>query len=110
MNADPRLTVLQLAGRWGRKVELNEIDLDVAWGPLLERIAPLAACSVCGCTPCPDASWCASMKAADERVAQRLCEQCKAGGADLEPHKDNERRRIIYLHKSCARFWKSRHR
>src|SRR5262245_38887438 len=109
MNADPKLVCLRLAGNWARKVELDELTLENAWELLLERIAPLAACSVCGCTPCPDPSYCQTMRAADERVAQtRRCEQC-GGGGQLDPHKDNERHKIIYLHASCVRFWRSKH-
>src|SRR5262245_15545856 len=108
---DPRMTALKLASSWNRKVELGELSIDVAWGLLLERIAPLAACPTCGQAPCPDPGWCASMKAADERVAQsRRSEQCKAGGADLEPHADNEGKSIVDLHPGCMKFWRSKHR
>jgi hypothetical protein len=111
MSADSRLTVLQLAGRWGRKVELNELALDTAWNLLLERIAPLATCSVCGQTPCPDASYCQTMRAADEKIAaSRKCAQCGAGSGELEPHGDNERRKIVYLHRGCVSFWQRTHR
>jgi len=107
---DPRMTALKLASSWNRKVELGELSIDAAWGLLLERIAPLAACSVCGCAPCPDSSYCQTMHAADERVAAgRKCAQCGAGG-ELEALRDNERRRIVYLHPQCARFWRKTHR
>jgi hypothetical protein len=28
----------------------------------------------------------------------------------MDPHRDNERRKVIYLHKSCEPFWKGRRR
>jgi len=111
MSADPRLVALRLAGSWGRKVELGELSLDNAWDLFLERIAPLAACSVCGCAPCPNPGWCQSMRAADEKIAAgRRCAQC-GGTGELDPHQDRDRKRIVYLHRgACERFWKARHR
>jgi|SRR5262245_846253 len=116
MSADPRLVALRLAGSWGRKVELGELDIKVAWDLLTERIGAtdpkFQVCPTCGMLPCGDPGYCASMRAADQKIAaSRRCEQCKAGGGDLEPHRDNERRKVIYLHRgACERFWKSRHR
>jgi hypothetical protein len=114
MNADPRLVTLRLAGNWGRKVERDEMELTNAWELLIERIGAtdpkFTACPTCGQAPCPDAAFCASMRSADQKIAaSRKCAQC-GGVGDLDPHRDNERRRIVYLHASCLRFWRVKHR
>src|SRR5262245_32311335 len=105
---------MKLCRNWIGKVERDEMDVKVAWDLLRERVAAIdpafTACPTCGQQPCPDPSFCASCRAADAKIAaSRKCAQCGAGG-ELEPHKDNERRKVIYLHASCVRFWRSRHR
>ena len=115
MTADPRLVALRLAGSWGRKVELGELDIKVAWDLLTERIGAtdpkFQVCPTCGMQPCGDPGYCESMRSADQKIqASRKCAQCGATSGQLEPHKDVERRRVVYLHPQCARFWKSRHR
>jgi hypothetical protein len=112
--ADPRLVALRLAGNWGKKVERDEMTLDNAWDLLIERISAaipqFQTCPTCGQTPCPDPAFCQGCRAADQKIAAgRKCAQCGDGGA-TDPHRDNERRRIVYLHKGCERFWKARHR
>ena len=114
MSIDPRMTALKLASSWNRKVELGEISLDNAWELLIERVGAIVpkftACPTCGQVPCPDPTFCESCRSADQKIAaSRKCAQCGAGG-ELEPHRDNERRKIIYLHRGCERFWKARHR
>ena len=116
MNADPRLICLRLCGGWLRKVELDEISLDNAWSLLIERIGAVVpafkTCPTCNQTPCPNPSFCQGCREADRELAQkRRCAQCGAGGSDLEPHQDRDRKRIVYLHRgACERFWKSRNR
>src|SRR5215510_11250894 len=103
MNADPRLVALRLAGNWAHKVERDELTLENAWDLLVERVNAIVhvACPTCGMRPCPDKAYCATMRAADQEIAQkRRCAQCGAGG-DLDPHQDREKRRIIYLHRGA---------
>ena len=114
MSTDPRLVALRLAGNWGQKVERGEMELHNAFDLLVERIAAVVpafrTCPTCGMTPCPDPTFCASCREADQKIAaSRNCAQCGAGGA-TEPHKNNERRWIVYLHPQCVRFWRKTHR
>jgi hypothetical protein len=108
---DPRMITLKLAAGWARKVELEQIDLNVAWDLLLERVAPHLACPTCGQRPCPDPTFCQSCRTADAKIAaERRCAQCGANGGTLDPYPDNEKRRVIYLHSACKRFWEKHHR
>src|SRR5262245_5704084 len=114
MSTDPRLTALRLAGTWHSKVERGEISLNQAFDLLVERIAALVpsfgACPTCGERPCPDPGFCQSCREADQKIAaSRRCTQCGAGGA-VDPHRDDQGQRIVYLHKECVRFWRGKHR
>src|SRR5262249_11541925 len=116
MNADPRLVTMRLCGNWLRKVELDEISLDNAWDLLRDRVGAidksLQPCDICQQLPCTNPSWCEACRKVDQKTAAaRRCEQCKATGGDLEPHKHLDRRRIVYLHRgACEQFWKARNR
>jgi hypothetical protein len=115
MNADPRLVALRLASNWHAKVERNELELANAFDLLVERVAAIVpafrTCLTCSMTPCPDPAFCESMRTADQKIAaSRRCAQCGANGGTLDPHRDNERRRIVYLHPQCLRFWQRGHR
>jgi hypothetical protein len=115
MNADPRIVCLRLAGNWASKIDRGEIDIDAGWNLLIERLGAIVpaykTCPTCNQTPCPDESFCASMRAADQKIAAgRKCAQCGAGGNDLDPYQDKEKRKVIYLHRDCARFWQGRQR
>jgi hypothetical protein len=114
MSVDPRLVVLRLAGNWHSKVQREEITLATAFELLVERVAAIVpafrVCPTCGQQPCPNPAFCESCRAADREIAAgRRCAQCGAGGA-LDPHRDNERCRIVYLHPECVRFWRKTHR
>jgi hypothetical protein len=114
MSTDPRLTVLKLASNWNRKVELGELELHNAFDLLIERIAAIvpkfAICETCGLSPCPDRKFCESMRTADQKIAaSRKCAQCGGGGA-TDPHRDNEKKKIVYLHPACRKFWEAHHR
>jgi len=106
---DPRMITLKLASNWHAKVEHGRADngdIATAWGLLTERVAPLVACPTCGCTPCPDATYCEPMRAADRKI--RRCAQCGSHSEPLDPHRSRDR--VIYLHKECRKFWEQRHR
>jgi hypothetical protein len=115
MSTDPRLTALKLASNWHAKVERNELELDNAFDLLVERIGSIVSsfstCPTCGLRPCPDPGFCQSCRVADQEIAAaRRCAQCGAGGGTLDPHKDQDRRRVVYLHPRCLPFWRKTHR
>src|SRR5262245_3808931 len=115
MSADPRLVALRLAGTWGSKVERGEMELHNAWDLLIERVGAVVpafrTCPTCGMTPCPNPAFCQGCRKADQELAAaRRCAQCGASGGTLDPHKDHDRRRVVYLHPQCVRFWRKTHR
>jgi hypothetical protein len=98
---------MRLTRNWVDKVERDDLDIAAAWDLLKERFfaIEIPPCKTCGMSPCPDESYCAAMRAADEKA--RRCDQCKSPHGPLEPHKANGR--VIYLHAECWRF-RQRHR
>ena len=40
----------------------------------------------------------------------RVCAQCGSSEPPLDPHRDMERRHIVYLHRECVRIWQRTHR
>jgi hypothetical protein len=113
-STDPRLVLLRLAGNWHSKVEQRQITIDAAFDLLLERLGAIipafTTCPTCGLRPCPDPAFCESCRKADREIGTtRRCAQCGASG-ELEPHKDQDRRNVIYLHKQCLPFWRKTRR
>src|SRR5262245_1005053 len=94
---DERLVTLRLCRNWLGRIERDELELPAVWDLLRERIAAFdkkfQACPTCGGRPCSDESYCASMRAADQKIAAaRKCSQCGApGGSDLDPYQDREK-------------------
>src|SRR5262249_8509517 len=108
---DDRLITMRFVRNWLGKVERDELTIDNAWDLLLDRIAAFRACDVCGQKPCPDPAFCESCRTADQKIAaSRKCAQCGAGGGTLDPHRHLDKRKIVYLHPACKRFWEQHHR
>jgi hypothetical protein len=112
---DSRLVAQKLASNWHAKVERGEIALDQAFDLLVERVAALApsfgVCPTCGLRPCPDPGFCQNCRDAGQKMAaSRRCAQCGAGGTPLDPYRDGEQQRVVYLHPQCKSFWETRHR
>jgi hypothetical protein len=114
ISTDPRLVLFRLAGNWHQKIEQGQITIDAAFDLLLERLGAIVpaftTCPTCNLRTCPNPAFCENCRKADQEIGRaRRCAQCGACG-ELEPHKDNDQRKIVYLHKGCLRFWRKTHR